>query len=272
MTLAPHALLPSISNEWIASGCIALLAILSIMFFSALSDRIILNDRPKLRSTKTAIRNAVLIITSFLLVGVWLTELKTFALSVATISAALVITFREPLTSLIGGLTTFARQNASIGDNIEINSIKGEVIDKTLLSTIILESTLPGRYSQTILHIPNHWFLSYPLKNMGTTTQFKMSSFTILVSRKKDVSVIQEALLNITHEVLYPFLDEAQKAVLDWDTKHILHTITGKINVTFNYSEKDVVGITVEFPVRYDHQETVKQAILQRIHTFLQEI
>ena len=84
-------------------------------------------------------RNFSLLIAFIALIFIWRSELRAAALSLAALSVALVLAGKEMFTSVFGYIHRTTSGSFGFGDVIEINNIKGEVIDQTLLSTTVLE-------------------------------------------------------------------------------------------------------------------------------------
>lgn len=104
------------------------------------------------------VRNLTSLLIAGGLVLVWATELKTAAISVVAIVAALVIATKELILCLSGGFLKLSSKSFVPGDHIEVGTVRGEVIDQTLLTTKLMESTSgPNgqRFTGRMITLPN---------------------------------------------------------------------------------------------------------------------
>ena len=131
--------LPHIGSELAATVVIIVAVVLANLAISAvLRSRSWLSRETKLRGS-VFWRNFSLLLALLALLFVWRTELRAAALSLAALSVALVIAGKELLTSILGYAHRTTTGTFRFGDVIEINGVRGEVIDQTLLSTTMLE-------------------------------------------------------------------------------------------------------------------------------------
>src|SRR6185503_6765851 len=112
--------------------------IANIAISAVLRGRGWLSRETKLRAS-VFWRNFSLLVAFIALIFIWRVELRAAALSLAALSVALVIAGKELFTSVLGYVHRTTSGSFTFGDVIEINNIKGEVIDQTLLSTTVLE-------------------------------------------------------------------------------------------------------------------------------------
>ncbi|MDY6864263.1 MAG: mechanosensitive ion channel, partial [Thermodesulfobacteriota bacterium] len=102
------------------------------------------------------------------LVIIWFEQLRMFATTVVVIAVAIVIATKEFLLNIMGFLFRSGAHFFSIGDRIEIDDLKGDVIDQTIMGTIVLEigpGTKSHQYTGRAIFIPNSKFLSHPVIN-----------------------------------------------------------------------------------------------------------
>ncbi|NJL24780.1 MAG: mechanosensitive ion channel [Calothrix sp. SM1_5_4] len=85
------------------------------------------------------VKNISLVILAAGLFGIWATELRAFALSLVAVAAALAISTKEIIQCFLGGFYKASTRPFEIGDRIEVNGCRGEVIDHNFLCTTVLE-------------------------------------------------------------------------------------------------------------------------------------
>ncbi len=166
----------------------------------------------ELRRTMASSRNIILLGLLVATITVWFDELRTFAVSLVAVAAAIVIASKE---LIMGAGGTFLRTSArifEIGDRIEVNGLRGDVIDTTLFTTTILEIG-PGRIGHTqtgrSITIPNALLLTNPIVNESFSAPFIVHTFEVPAERG-DVLRAEAALRAACDEVIAPIVDDAR--------------------------------------------------------------
>lgn len=140
-------------------------------------------DLRKLMSTS---RDLVLVILIIGTATVWIDELKTFALSLVAVAAAIVIATKELIMGAAGTFLRTSSRSFEIGDRIEVTGVRGDVVDTNLFTTTILEIG-PGHigHQQTgrAVTIPNAVFLMQPVVNETFSDAFVLHTFEVPVAR-----------------------------------------------------------------------------------------
>lgn len=167
-------------------------------------------QRQKLFYMRSAL-GAVLIIG---LLFIWLGQLQNLLLSLTAVVVAIAIATKE-LLMCIGGF--FLRAGAglfSVGDWIEVNGVRGEVTDHSLLSTSLLElePTSDGHdYSGRSLEVPNSLFLTNPVRNENFARNYALHRFSITTEQGIEVRTALSWLTNRSKELCAPFEDVARR-------------------------------------------------------------
>jgi small-conductance mechanosensitive channel len=113
-------------------------------------------------------RNGALVVLAFGMVVIWSAELRSLALSIVAIAAAIVIATKELILCLSGAFYRASSRAFSVGDRIEVAGHRGVVIDGSFLTTTLLELTPTHEgHTQTgrSVVLPNAVFLNGPILN-----------------------------------------------------------------------------------------------------------
>lgn len=160
---------PALIGNRVLSSVALIAAMVALRYLAARVIRgnevILSGDR---RAWLARIRNASVILAVVGLVLIWLPSLHTFALSVTAFALALVIATKELILCLSGTVLRAINRPFEIGDWVEIGSLRGEVVDETILATRLQEIGGPvGRfeYSGKTITVPNSIFLTTPVQN-----------------------------------------------------------------------------------------------------------
>ena len=95
------------------------------------------------------------------LVLIWPEQLRTLALFL--VAVAIVLATKELIRYLTGGFLKMAARSFPIGDRVEVNNLRGDVINQTMLTTTIMEigpGQLTHQYTGRSIALPSSIFLS----------------------------------------------------------------------------------------------------------------
>ncbi|WP_051201912.1 mechanosensitive ion channel family protein [Ferrimonas senticii] len=131
----------------------------------------------------------------------WKSEISEFALSVAAVAVALVVASKEIILCFTGSIQRASSRSFRIGDWIEVGHNCGEVLEHTLMATVVQEIDLHhGQYHFTgkTITLPNSLFFTYPVKNLNFMKRYVYHDFFIVVAKFNN---------------LYPLLPELRQRI-----------------------------------------------------------
>lgn len=214
------------------------------------------------------IKNISFIILAAGLFGIWATELRTFALSLVAVAAALAIAFKEIIQCFMGGLYIASVKPFELGDRIEVNGVRGEVIDHNFLATTVLEvgphrevNMLSGRQ----MVIPNSVFLSHPLQNQSLQQHYVLQMSRLTVQPGEDWRELEKLLLEAANRECKPFLEPALHAMKRLAQREGLDLPRVEPRVTLQYDDSGRLHLTLRFPAPMGGVNRVEQAILRSV-------
>lgn len=221
------------------------------------------------------IRNLTFILIAAGLVLIWATELKTVAISIVAIVAALVIATKELLLCLSGGFLKMSSKSFVLGDHIEIGAVRGEVIDQTLLTTKLMESTAgPNgqQFTGRLITVPNAILLNQPVVNESLTKSYGLHVFTVPVKADEQWIDHEAALLSALNKACEPYLDEAKRVVNALAATEGLSAPNVEPRVHVSIPEPGRVDLVARLPYPVDRKGRVLQGVmrdyLQRVASF----
>ena len=198
--------LPSIGIELIATVVIVTAAVLANVAISAvLRSRGWLSRETKLRGS-VFWRNFSLLLALLALLFVWRAELRAAALSLAALSVALVLAGKELFTSVLGYIHRTTTGTFRFGDVIEINGVKGEVIDQTLLSTTMLEMSEEHQFTGRLVQFPNSFFVLHPVRNFSSLGDYQLGILAVPLALNADVERAKAMLERVARDVCSDFV------------------------------------------------------------------
>lgn len=214
------------------------------------------------------IKNVSLIILAAGLFGIWATELRAFALSLVAVAAALAIATKEIIQCFMGGFWIASVRPFEIGDRIEINGHRGEVISHTFLSTTLLEigpikevHQLSGR--QVV--VPNSMFLAYPVQNQSLQQEYVLQTIRLVLSANEDWRKLEKSLLDVANAECQSFLEPARLSMARLGQREGLDLPRVEPRVTFQYDNYGYLNATLRFPTPLDRVSRTEQAIMRAV-------
>ncbi|WP_051255674.1 mechanosensitive ion channel family protein [Conchiformibius kuhniae] len=255
-----------VSREWLYS----LALVPAIVLLRILLLRLHLRRHPELeieekRRVLVMSRNMALLACAFVLLMVWATEIQTFALSLAALAAATVLALKELIMCLSGSLVRFANKQYSVGDYIEINHIRGRVVDINWLNTLVMQigpNPLIGRLSGKTISFPNSLLLNFPLYRDNVLGHYVVHMFDIPVPIHLDSDAIVPRLEAVLVEKCSPYIDEIAAYLQAVQLEKLFITPPAQPSISRVPFDDKVYNLVVRFAAPVNLRLDVQQAVL----------
>ncbi|MDM9630345.1 mechanosensitive ion channel family protein [Robiginitalea aurantiaca] len=143
-------------------------------------------------------------------------NIKDFALAIGLLTAGITITLQELILSIAGSVYIFFIQVYKPGDRIEINGIKGDVIDIDSIYTTMMEIgewVSSDNYSGRIVKLSNAFVFKGPVYNYSRDFPFIWDEFNIPVRYGSDIELAKELIVGIASEQLSGYV---KNSISDW--------------------------------------------------------
>jgi small-conductance mechanosensitive channel len=182
-----------------------LLLIVVVLLIRSAINRAIARSKRSYESRvelKAHTRSLSHVILLFGVMIVWGSELRTFALSLVAMAAAIAVAMKELITCFLGGVLKSFSRPFKVGDRIEMGNGKGEVIGHDFLTTTILEvhpitQDITGRR----IILPNSLLLTSSVALLSKRPRYQLHSFTVTVPWSEDVAKHHSDLLAAAQEI-----------------------------------------------------------------------
>lgn len=213
------------------------------------------------------VRNVALLILVLGMVFIWGAELRTLALSVVAIAAAIVIATKELIMCVSGTILKVSGRSFQIGDRIEIGAIRGDVIDQTLLTTTVLEvgpGTSIHQHSGRTVVLPNSLLLTVPVINETFSDEYVLHAFSVPLSEKLDWRKAEAALLSACQSECNAFLKEAEEHMNRFVRDQRLQSLDVAPRVSVRLDDPERVLLLARIAVPARRKGRIEQSILRR--------
>lgn len=194
-------------------------------------------------------------------------ELRAFAVSLVAIAVAIVLATKELILCLSGTALRIGANAYTIGDRIEINGVRGNVIDQTFLATTVLEigpGHVTSQYSGRAIVFPNSLLLAHPLINETYMKEYIVHVVTIPLSVTDDWQRAEKLLLQIADEECRPFLEDAARHMKELEGKNWIDVPSVSPRVSIQLPDPTRINLLLRIPTPAHRTSRVEQAILRR--------
>lgn len=158
----------------------------------------------------------VLIVLLFL-ISFTFDDVKDYTIIIGLFTAGLTFTLQELILSIAGSFYIFFVRVYKPGDRIEINGIKGDVIDIDSIYTTIMEMgewVSSDNYSGRIVKISNAFVFKGPIKNYSMDFPFVWDELNILITFNSNIELAKKLVLTIAEEQLSEY---AKNSMAKWE-------------------------------------------------------
>ena len=242
---------------------VAAVILANIVISAALRGKGWLSRETKLRAS-VFWRNFSFLIAFVALLFIWRAELRAAALSFAALSVALVLGGKELLTSILGYIHRTTSGSFEFGDVIEINDIKGEVIDQTLFSTTVLEMSEEHLFTGRVVQFPNSFYVGHALKNHSRLGNYQLALVAVPLAPGSNLETAKEGLIEAAKAVCSEYVAPAQKALRDLEGEQFIVMPTADPRVTVRLGDAGKVTLLLRFPCLTNQRTRTEQDILAR--------
>jgi len=249
---------------------VALIAANLLISF-ALRRRGWLSRETKLRAS-VFWRNFSFFIALLALIFIWRVELRAAALSLAAFALAAVLGGKEMITSMLGYFHRTTSRSFTFGDVIEINGIKGEVIDQTLLSTTVLEMSDEHLFTGRVVQFPNSFYVGHAVKNHSRLGDYQLALINIPLASGTDVEAAKEALSNAARSVCSEFIAPTHDALRELEGEQFIVMPSAEPRVTVRLGDGGKTSLLLRFPCRTSQRTRTEQEVIAGYLAHLKDV
>ncbi|MDX1737193.1 MAG: mechanosensitive ion channel family protein [Alphaproteobacteria bacterium] len=242
-------LLDRISGNQVFASLVFLAAMLLIRFLTNrwVDSRTRFETDTK-RRIKSNIKNGLFFFVLIALIFVWAPSLRTFALSLTAFAVAIILATKELILCISGYILKSTSGMIRVGDWIEVNGFRGEVVELDIMTTSLEEIGSGARhydYTGRSIILPNSVFLSSPVKNERFNKRYTYHSFDITMKPEVPSEELRKSLVGELEKLIAEFSEVSKRyrAVIekraqiqlppDFVDSHISFLDDGNIRLTF---------------------------------------
>jgi len=200
-------------------------------------------------------------------------NVKDFTLAIGLLTAGIAVTLQELILSIAGSFYIFFVKVYKPGDRIEINGIKGDVIDIDSIYTTMMEIgewVSSDNYSGRIVKLSNSFVFKGAIYNYSQDFPFVWDEFNLPIRYDSDIEIAKSIVIKIASETLSEYVS---KSISKWEkvvNKYYIEDAqvepTLAITMTDNW-----IQFNIRYIVDYKKRRFTKHLLNEKIGKAIQE-
>jgi len=201
----------------------------------------------------------------------WFSQLQGVLVSFLAVAAAIVLALKELIMCLTGGILLRSSNTFKTGDRIEIENIRGFVIERGLLATKVLEIGPEKNSQQTtgnIITFSNNLVFANTVKNESYFKGYSIKSYFFKAQNSYQIESLEKFLLKEGSAICEGYMEEAKRSISSFCVKEgiIIPSLDAKTKLIID-SENNF-SILLRIPVKNSQIADVEQRLNRRFLTF----
>ena len=201
------------------------------------------------------------------LITVWIDEFASAATFLGLVSAGLAIALKDPIGNFFGWIYILFTRPFEMGDRIELDKQKGDVLDINFFEFTILEigaSVDANQSTGRIVHIPNGKVFIHPIINATQGFQYIWNEIPITITFDSDWKKAKAILLEIENLRVKEFAPAAKQEIDRSERKYNIQY--NKVTPTVYTSVKTYgICLTLRYLTHPRTERTSEQIIWEEV-------
>lgn len=262
--LLDKLLLHPAAGPWIGTAFVAL----TTLVLSRIGEYSVRNNARSVDAARSLRITLRYVFTLFFLTGlafVWAEQVKHFVFAAAALLASLLLVSKDLVMCLLGDVVKFYGKLCPIGQVVEIDGVKGEVLDSGFLTTSL--QVIEHSYSGKIITYPNSVFLFKPVTHLSKTGEYRLVFVRIPVSANAELDTLLQNLLEIVTELVQPYQVDAEAHLGKARETLLMDFPSMAPRVLLEPRNFEEVVIAARFVCPANQRSTLEQEILKRFYS-----
>lgn len=190
-----------------------------------------------------------------------------FGMAIGLLTAGITITLQELILSVAGSFYIFFAKIYQPGDRIEINGIKGDVIDIDSVHTTMMEIgewVSSNNYNGRIVKLTNAFVFKGPVYNFSQDFPFVWDEFNLPIRYDSDRELAKSIIISVASEQLSEYVN---KSLAEWESvvrKYYIENaeVAPTVAITLN---DNWIQYNLRYIVDYKKRRSTKSLLLEEI-------
>lgn len=241
--------------------------VLTIAFLRKLLKRRITDVAIRYKAQKGVEVVGYVLIGLLILISFTVQNLEDYTIIIGLFTAGITFTLQELILSIAGSFYIFFVRVYKPGDRIEINGIKGDVIDIDSIYTTLMEMgewVSSDNYSGRIVKISNAFVFKGPIKNYSMDFPFVWDELNILITYDSDVELAKKMVLDTATEQLSEY---AENSLAKWEEmveRYYIENATLEPTIAVSLTD-NWITLNLRYITNYKLRRATKHRLFQDI-------
>lgn len=207
------------------------------------------------------------LIVFLILMAITVDSLKDYTIIIGLFTAGITFTLQELILSIAGSFYIFFVRVYKPGDRIEINNIRGDVIDIDSIYTTIMEMgewVSSDNYSGRIVKISNAFVFKGPIKNYSMDFPFVWDELNILITYGSDTALAKTILLNSATELLSDYTENSKAKWKEMVEHYYIENATLEPTIAMNLTD-NWIQLNLRYITDYKLRRNTKHTLFEHI-------
>ncbi|KGK29045.1 mechanosensitive ion channel family protein [Cellulophaga sp. E6(2014)] len=207
------------------------------------------------------------LIALLILISFTVKNLEDYTIIIGLFTAGITFTLQELILSIAGSFYIFFVRVYKPGDRIEINGIKGDVIDIDSFYTTLMEMgewVSSDNYSGRIVKISNAFVFKGPIKNYSMDFPFVWDELNILITYESDLELAKKIVQEQAELLLADYTEESTAKWEEMVERYYIEDSKLAPSIAINLTD-NWVAINLRYITDYKRRRATKHELLELI-------
>lgn len=200
-------------------------------------------------------------------------NIKDLTLAIGLLTAGITITLQELILSIAGSIYILLIKVYKPGDRIEINGIKGDVIDIDSVYTTMMEIgewVSSDNYSGRIVKLSNAFVFKGPVYNYSRDFPFIWDEFNIPVRYGSDIELAKSLITDIAIETLSEYVSASLEKWREVVDKYYIENAQVKPTLAITMTD-NWVELNLRYIVDYKKRRYTRHVLNEKIERAIKQ-
>ena len=222
-------LFPEIDQNAVKKIIASVIIIVVIWFIQLLTKRLFIRRITNMRTRynwNKLISYAAVLLAAIVVGRQWFAGMQSLVTFLGLVSAGVAIALREPLVNMAGWLFILARHPFKVGDRIEIDGVKGDVIDiSTFMFTLLEIGNWVDADQSTgrMVYVPNGKVFQSNIANYESGFEYVWNEIPVMITYESNWQKARSLLNDIVHLHSQDTVYEVEKQLRDASRKFLIY-------------------------------------------------
>ncbi len=243
-----------------------------VHFFQRLVTRYI-SDSDTSYGIRRALTFVGYVLIVLFIVSVIGNQISSLAVTLGVAGAGIAFALQEVIVSIAGWIAISFGHYFRIGDRIEINNVKGDVIEINVLRTTLMEiqEWVDGdQYNGRIVFVPNSAVFSGSIFNYTRDFPFLWDEIKVPIKYGSDYALARQIITNTAEGILGDYAAAAQEQWKKMNKKYAIEPAVVAPMVTL-IANDNWVEFTLRYVVDYKKRRSTKDQLFTQLLTDIEQ-